>query len=254
MLPELLTGVVNVQTLLYPDGDVATTEVAYRTNAVSRNLNQLAASRAAETARRSGRAVRVLELGAGIGTTAADLLPALGGTPAGIGEYRYTDLSSFFLHHGRERFGSAPYLRFEVLDIDDIGPENIEQLQVSGLCDLDLVVAGTMAHNARDVDRLAAGLTGILAPGGRLILIEPVREHAQSLTTMPFALSTATGAPRRTDLRAGTTRTYLSAQEWTDVLTGAGFRVDPILPAPHDPLRAFSQALITATNDQRRSQ
>jgi SAM-dependent methyltransferase len=244
LLPELLTGAVGVQALLYPDGDIATAEVAYRTNAASAYLNSAAASAATRTAQRAGHPVRVLELGAGIGATTADLLPALAAHP--VAEYRYTDLSPFFLDGARRRFAAYPFLRPGLLDVDDAG----EHVAGGGF---DLVVAATMAHNARDVDRLLAAVAAGLVPGGRLLLIEPVREHAQSLTSMPFALSTAHGPPVRTDLRAGTTRTYLDRAEWLAALDRAGLRVEADLPGRDHPLAAFSQCLFVAVRDPRGS-
>ncbi|GAA1616994.1 hypothetical protein GCM10009733_011640 [Nonomuraea maheshkhaliensis] len=237
-LPALLRDEVGVQALLYPDGEPATAEAVYRGNLISRYLNAAAADVLRDLAERTGRPLRILELGAGIGATTADLLPALDGHPVEF--YLFTDLSPFFLDTARRRFG-AGFLRYALLDIARDLPH-----QPGGL---DLVVAATMAHNAPHVGRLLDQIAALLAPGGRVVLIETVREHPQSLTSMPFALSTAAGPPERYDGRAGTTRTYLRREEWLAALEDSGLRVDVDLPRQGDPLTALSQRLFVATAD-----
>ncbi|MEU4576223.1 class I SAM-dependent methyltransferase [Nonomuraea sp. NPDC023979] len=235
-LPALLRDEVGVQALLYPDGEPGTAEAVYRGNLISRYLNAAAAEVLRDLAGRTGRPLRILELGAGIGATTADLLPALDGRPVEF--YLFTDLSPFFLDAARRRFG-AGFLRYALLDIARDLPRQPGEL--------DLVVAATMAHNAPHVGRLLDRIAALLAPGGRVLLIETVREHPQSLTSMPFALSTADGPPERHDARAGTTRTYLRREEWLAALEGSGLRVDVDLPRRDDPLTALSQRLFAAT-------
>ncbi|MEV0611988.1 class I SAM-dependent methyltransferase [Nonomuraea sp. NPDC050404] len=236
LLPELLRDEIGVQALLYPDGEPATAEAVYRGNVISRYLNAAAAQVLADLAGRATRPLRILELGAGIGATTADLLPVLTATPVEF--YLFTDLSPFFLDTARRRFGTG-FLRYALLDIARDLPRQPGEL--------DLVVAATMAHNAPHVGRLLEQVAALLAPGGRVLLIETVREHPQSLTSMPFALSTRDGPPRRLDCRAGTTRTYLRREEWLSALEGSGLRVEVDLPRPGDPLTALSQRLLVAT-------
>ncbi|MEV4172734.1 class I SAM-dependent methyltransferase [Nonomuraea sp. NPDC049709] len=235
LLPSLLRDEIGVQALLYPDGEPATAEAVYRGNVISRYLNAAAAEVVRDLAERVTRPLRILELGAGIGATTADLLPALTGRPVEF--YLFTDLSPFFLDTARRRF-DAGFLRYALLDIAHDLPQ-----QPGGL---DLVVAATMAHNAPHVDRLLGQVAALLAPGGRVLLVETVREHPQSLTSMPFALSTDDGPPRRLDCRAGTTRTYLRREEWLSALAGSGLRIEVDLPRPGDPLTALSQRLLVA--------
>lgn len=247
LLPELLTGDVGVQAVLYPDGGTGTAETAYRTNAINRYLNDAAARRVEDLALRvdgDGGGLRALELGGGVGATTADLLPVL--ARHRVAEYRFTDVSRHFLTAARERFGMHPFLTTGLLDVDELADDPAPPV--------DLVVAAVMAHNARDVAALLAAVAVRLRPGGLLLLVEPVREHPQSLTTMPFALTTADGPPQRTDLRAGTTRTYLTRDEWHAALARAGLHVDPGIPGPEDPLAAFSHCLFTARAPELRLQ
>jgi SAM-dependent methyltransferase len=230
-LPRLLRDEVSAQSLLFPGGDTAVAEAVYRDNPTSRYLNAAAAEAARHVRPADPAGLRVLELGAGIGATTADLLPVLDGRTA---EYRFTDLSPFFLDLARDRF-THPFLSVGLLDFatglpDQRGP-------------FDLVVAANTAHNAPHVPRLLGQVADLLAPDGRLLLIETCREPHQSLTSMPFLLS---GRPPRQDLRAGTERTYLARREWREALHAAGLRVLADLPHPAEPLSALSQRLLFA--------
>ncbi|MDQ2588965.1 methyltransferase type 12 [Saccharothrix yanglingensis] len=244
-LPSLLTDEVTAQALLFRDSERATADAAYRDNPVNRYLNAAAASVVADLVRARG-GLRVLELGAGTGATTADLLPALAGTGS---DYLFTDLSPLFLRDAAARFADHPYLRFRLVDFT----EPLEPQVREG--DFDLVVAVNTAHNATDVPDLLRQVTGLLRADGALLLVETCHEHHQSLASMPFLLSPRPGGRPvvRTDLRAGTTRTYLTGPEWASAAKGAGLEQVVDLPPPDHPLAAFSQRLAVFTPSSKRS-
>jgi SAM-dependent methyltransferase len=243
-LPALLRDEVTAQALLFRDSERETADAVYRDNPINRYLNAAAAAVVAELARDGG-GLRVLELGAGTGATTADLLPVLVGTGS---DYLFTDLSPLFLRDAAERFADYPFLHFGLVDFTGA---IAEQHPGNGF---DLVVAVNTAHNATDVSDLLGQITGLLRPGGALLLIETCHEHHQSLASMPFFLSPRPGGlpVRRTDHRAGTTRTYLTADEWA-AAAGARLRRVVDLPPPGDPLAAFSQRLAVFIRPDTRS-
>ncbi|MDQ3462408.1 MAG: class I SAM-dependent methyltransferase [Actinomycetota bacterium] len=253
LVPRLLADEVDVQAVLYPGGDPTTAEAVYGDNATSRYLNAAAAEVTSATVGASSRPLRALEVGAGIGATTQALLPAAG--PAEF--YLYTDLSPFFLDAARRRFaehsGPAGPLRYGIIDICGDLAAQLHRVFAGSVrqpaTGLDLIVAATMAHNATHVGRFLGQLRQLLAPGGRLVLIESVVERSQSLTLMPFALSSRTGTelPPRFDERAGTHRTYLSDVEWHRHLAAAGLHLEVDLPGLDHPLRSTSQRLLVAT-------
>ncbi|MDJ0363089.1 class I SAM-dependent methyltransferase [Rhodococcus sp. H29-C3] len=245
---DLLRGTVSVQSILYPDGDATTALEVYGTNVVSRYLNAAAAAVVADLACTRAAPLRILELGAGVGATSEHILGALG--DARVERYVFTDLSPHFLRIARTRFAREPWaqaMTFVTVDITEPVADQVGGGGPDGVS-YDVVLAATMAHNAVDVDVLLREVHDLLAPGGVVVLIETVVEHAQSLTTMPFALSMpdGSGPPERTDIRAGSHRTYLTSDEWTAAMTSAGLRPCVDLPRAGDPLEAFSQRLLVA--------
>lgn len=226
-LPRLLRDEVSAQAMLFPDADLATAEAIYRANPLNRYLNAAAAEALRRLPGTRPEGLRVLELGAGIGATTADLLPVLADRTA---DYLFTDLSVFFLDQARERFAAHPFLRFALLDF------GADLSTLTG--PFDLVVAANTAHNAPHVPELLDRIRGLLSPEGLLLLVETCHEHHQSLTSMPFLLS---GRAERRDMRAGTARTYLTRREWTAAIEGAGMRTVVDLPPPGHPLEALSQ-------------
>jgi hypothetical protein len=76
------------------------------------------------------------------------------------------------------------------------------------------VLGANVAHNAVHVGRFLNGVRELIAPGGVLMLIASCREHYLAMTSMQFLMSARPGAeqPRRTDVRAGTDRVFLTRE------------------------------------------
>ncbi|QIS13623.1 class I SAM-dependent methyltransferase [Nocardia arthritidis] len=238
-LPMLLRDRVLAQELLFPDGDFLTAEAAYRTNPVNGYLNVAAREFVvrAVTELATGRTpVRILELGAGVGGTTADIVTALADAPV---DYHFTDLSTFFLAAARDRFTGYPWLRYGIVDLNRDLPEQPP---------CDIVLAANVLHNAQDCGELLAAVHQLLTPGGYLIFVESCREHCQLLASMHFLMSARSGGtqPGQTDVRAGTDRIFLRENEWLAELATAGLTPLPTLPPADHPLAAHGQRLFVA--------
>ncbi|MFI0470757.1 class I SAM-dependent methyltransferase [Saccharopolyspora sp. 5N102] len=238
-LPSLLRDEVAVQALLFPDGDLATADGAYKDNVINRYLNAAAVELLRGECRRAGGTLRVLELGAGVGGTTAAVVPALADEAV---DYLFTDVSQFFLDAGRQRFGDR--LRYGILDINSDEPVQ------SGSS--DVVLAANVLHNSVHIGQVLARLRDLLAPGGMLVVIESCREHYQAMTSMQFLMSPREGEPQpgATDVRAGTDRIFLTRDEWLAELTAAGLAPLLDLPDPNHPLAALGQHIFAARTDE----
>ncbi|WP_345499203.1 nocobactin polyketide synthase NbtC [Nocardia callitridis] len=233
---------IRVQELLFADGGTDIAAASYRENLISRYLNRAAREVIAELAarlrvRRSP--VRILELGAGVGGTTADVVAGLGGLPV---EYHFSDVSNFFLDAARTQFADYPWMRFDIVDMNT---------DLARQPRYDLVIAANVLHNAHDVGHTLRQLHDLLTPNGALVFIETCHAHAQLLTSVHFLMSPRAGQPHAglTDVRAGTDRIFLTENEWVGELSAAGLRPLATLPDPDHPLALLDQRLFTAVRD-----
>lgn len=226
-LPELLRGETDPLDLLFPQGRLETAFAAYNDNLVNRCMNRTvcAAARAlADEVRGTepGRIFRVLEIGAGVGGTSSDLIPALA---AGSVDYLFTDVSPFFLNEARERYASYPWVRFGLFDLN-------EDYWTQGVSagSWDLIVCANVLHNSRNAPDVMRRLRALIAPGGALAVIEATREIHSLLTSMEFK----EGLTGFTDLRRDSDQTFLTRSQWDEVFVGAGAEMVCAYPAPDD--------------------
>ncbi|GME49943.1 Highly reducing polyketide synthase alt5 [Neofusicoccum parvum] len=116
--------------------------------------------------------LRVLEIGAGTGSSTAEILPYLtyntGGNDKVLSEYAYTDISPAFFGRARELFHThASQMRFEKLDIEhDPSQQGFE------LGAYDVVIAGNVLHATSDLQQALRHVRALLKPGGKLLLAE----------------------------------------------------------------------------------
>ncbi|MFD0365985.1 nocobactin polyketide synthase NbtC [Nocardia sp. GCM10030253] len=238
-LIELAQDRLRVQELLFPNGDMATAEAAYRDNLSSRYLN-LAAGRAVadvvDGLRHDRSPVRVLELGAGIGGTTDDVTAALSGLPV---EYHFTDVSTFFLDAAKQRFAEYPWMRYGIVDM------NADLAQQPRY---DIVIAANVLHNAYDIGETLGQVHDLLNPGGAVVIIETCHAHCQQLTSVHFLMSPRPGHPHAglTDVRAGTDRIFLTEREWQDQLLAAGLTPTLVLPDGDHPVAMLDQRVFVA--------
>ncbi|MBF6241072.1 amino acid adenylation domain-containing protein [Nocardia otitidiscaviarum] len=221
-MPEVLRGELDPMTLMFPDGGMAVAEAAYRTNIMTRYLNAVAAEAVRRRAPR-----RVLEVGAGVGATTAEVLAA-GYAPTR--DYVYTDVSPYLLEHGRARFPGLTFARYDI----DVPPREQGFAPES----FDLILCAGVLNNARHTGRTLGWLRELLAPGGTLVITEPTREHHEVLASQAFMMT----APE--DQRADTGRTFLTREEWLSELEPFGQVT--CLPEPGHPLEPLGQHVFVA--------
>lgn len=241
-LPGLLRDEVLPQALLFPEGDITIALGAYQDNTLSRYLNATVAEVVRQAAPGRAGALRVLELGGGVGGTTATVLAALADREV---DYLFTDVSRFFLVAGRRRFGGNPGLRYALADING-------ELPGQGIPGgkADVVLGVNVLHNALHVGRTLANLRRLLTPSGLLVMVESCRESHQIMVPVRFLASPGPGRPAagHTDFRAGGTRLLLTREEWLAALRSAGLRTVLDLPSPDDrPLAALAAHLFVAT-------
>ncbi|HWM83625.1 MAG TPA: SDR family NAD(P)-dependent oxidoreductase [Pseudolabrys sp.] len=165
-LAAALRGDCDPMQLLFPGGSTETAEALYRDAPTAQVFNGLMAEVIAQAAAaaREGRALRILEIGAGTGGTTARVAPRL---PREGVEYTFTDVGPAFVTRARERFADHPAMHFAVLDLER---EPDEQ----GFADrrFDIVIAANVIHATADLHRTLARVRRLLMPGGLLAMLE----------------------------------------------------------------------------------
>ncbi|WP_306364148.1 amino acid adenylation domain-containing protein [Nocardia sp. CC227C] len=221
-MPAVLRGELDPMALMFPNGGMAVAEAAYRTNIMTRYLNAVVAEAVRRRAPR-----RVLEVGAGVGATTAEVLAA-GYVPTR--DYVYTDVSPYLLDHGRSRFPGLTFARYDI----DVPPREQGFAPES----FDLILCAGVLNNARHTGRTLGWLRELLAPGGTLVVTEPTREHYEVLASQSFMMT----APE--DQRADTGHTFLTREEWLAELEPFGEVT--CLPEPGHPLEPLGQHVFVA--------
>lgn len=233
-LPELLRGEEDPLALLFPHGNLDVAQAAYRDNLVSRSLNRVAIAGLRELAAAHGRSepLRVLEVGAGVGGTSTDLIPALAGFDV---DYLFTDISQFFLGEARQRFASCPWVRYALFDINR---EPAEQDLAAN--SFDVVLCANVLHNSEDAARTLARLRELLTPGGWLVFMEATVERHPLLVSMEFVNGLSGGFA---DVRQAADQTFLTTGQWTGLLAAAGAKVELCFPPEDDVLAHAGQQI-----------
>ncbi|MFD9355174.1 amino acid adenylation domain-containing protein [Streptomyces sp. NPDC060031] len=235
----LLHGETRPLNLLLPEGDWRVTEALYAANPAARLQNRIAAQAVRTFAERfpADRTVRILEVGAGTGSTADEVLAAL---PADRVTYRFTDLSTAFTERARKRYeGVHPFVGYGLFDID-ADPAG-QGLAPGGV---DVIVAANVLHDARHLTRSLRNMRELLAPGGLLVLIEGTVNSPLNMISFAFL----EGFGNYQDQREAT---LLSVPRWREQLTAAGFTRFAAVPEGEPVVDALVQhVLLAGTPDQ----
>ncbi len=168
-LPEVLRGREDPLSLLFGDAEPQAADL-YRRAPVWRAANRMLGEvvQTLTSGLPEGRRLRVLEVGAGIGSATECILPVL---PVGRFDYMYTDISAGFFAEAEDRFAQAEApIEYRVLDIEK---EPVAQgFDSHGY---DLVIAANVLHATQYLDETLMHCRDLLAPSGQLVALENQR-------------------------------------------------------------------------------
>ncbi|MCP4119511.1 MAG: amino acid adenylation domain-containing protein [Desulfobacteraceae bacterium] len=236
-LEHVLTGRVNPLELLFPEGSLGVVEAVYQNDKMSRYFNQIVVGIVKKITRLlpKGSRLRILEIGAGTGSTTKTVLPALENEES---SYVFTDVSPIFLNHAREKFSDYPFVEYKVLDIESL-PDD----QGFKPHDFDLVIAANVLHATRDLNETMNNVRSLLAPNGILLL----REITSPLVMFDLTFGPVLNVLTDDRLRGG--KPFLSPERWNNLLAShdfAGTRTFPDTEKGLDEHIILSQAASTA--------
>jgi malonyl CoA-acyl carrier protein transacylase len=212
-LAQVLRGERDPLQLLFPAGDTTTVTKLYQDSPTARLMNNLVQEAVLSAQERlpQGRGWRILEIGAGTGSTTNYILPHLFTEQT---EYVFTDIGAFFTAKAQEKFKDYPFIRYQVLDIEQYPlSQGFEPHQY------DVIVAANVLHATSDLRASLLHVKQLLAPGGMLVLLEDmVPQHWVDLT---FGLTE--GWWKFSDRQLRPDYPLLSASQWETLLQEIGF-------------------------------
>jgi acyl transferase domain-containing protein/NADPH:quinone reductase-like Zn-dependent oxidoreductase/SAM-dependent methyltransferase/acyl carrier protein len=176
---------------------------------------------AVSTAARSlpeGRGLRILEIGAGTGGLASQVLPLL---ERGLHSYTFSDVSAAFFSGAAQKLAAFPEVEFKIFDLEKPGVE--QELEAEAF---DFIIGTNVLHAVKDVRAALRNLHGLLAPGGSLIFMDTATP--QLWTESVFGLTS--GWWRFTDRDLRPEQPLLKRAQWETLLRETGFSETASLP------------------------
>ncbi len=216
----MFRGEIKPLELFFPEGSWKITESLYQFNPIADYYNKTVAEIIKSIAGNihTETPLRILELGAGTGGTAASLLPVLSSEHT---EYTYTDLTAFFTDRAKEKFKDFQFMEYAILDIDqEPGRQGISPHSY------DVVVAANVLHDARNIETTMRFVRKLLAPGGFCVILEGTRNIRLQMISIGFI----EGLSHFEDMRLENNLPLLSTDQWRQVLLSAGFETMSSFP------------------------
>jgi acyl transferase domain-containing protein/NADPH:quinone reductase-like Zn-dependent oxidoreductase/SAM-dependent methyltransferase/acyl carrier protein len=165
-----------------------------------------------------GRGLRILEVGAGTGGLASQVLPCL---ERGLHSYIFSDVSPAFFSGAAQKLAAFPEVEFKIFDLEKPGAE--QELEAEAF---DFIIGTNVLHAVSDVRAALRNLHDLLAPNGNLIFMDTATP--QLWTETVFGLTSGWWRFSDRDLRPE--QPLLERAQWEGVLRETGFSETASLP------------------------
>ncbi|PYG89174.1 pyochelin synthetase [Ruminiclostridium sufflavum DSM 19573] len=227
LILKLISGKENPLDYIFPEGRLENAMSAYHDNLFAKSLNRVAIEAIMKLVRQyseknNGNPVRILEVGAGIGGTSIDLIPLLDRHKV---EYRFTDISMFFLNAAKERFEKYSWIGYGLFDINT--PFLHQNMTANSW---DIILCANVLHNAADGQACISMLSEMITPNGALVVIDSIKEPYSLLTSMGFEYTIPV-----TDYRLEAEQVFFDYPHWLEMFRCGGFNIAgefPLIDAP----------------------
>lgn len=219
-LSRVLQGSQDPVQLVFPDGDLKTATDLYQTSPVFQSLNTLLQRVVIDgiAPLTPSRGLRILEIGAGTGSTTSYVVPHLDTERT---DYVFTDLGVLFTTKAQEKFKDYPFLRYQTLDIElDPISQGFEAHQY------DVIIAANVLHATTDLHQTMSQVRKLLVPGGMLVLLEVTAR----VRWVDLVFGLLEGWWKFKDYQLRPDYPLLGRSQWQQLLSETGFTDIVMLP------------------------
>ncbi|NEX22079.1 acyltransferase domain-containing protein [Thiorhodococcus mannitoliphagus] len=209
-LPALLVAGQAPEDRLFPQAGSVLLEQVLEQGFYRRNANAMLSAVIANYLCQlpTGRPLRLLEVGAGLGGATAGLLRSIDASRV---EYVFTDATDAALASAERRFGSTPNFQTRTLDL----LTNPDAAELGG--PFDILVCAHALHRMPSLRQSLAAMRPLLRENGLLALIEPERN-----AYFDFVFGLLPGAWSFTDTEDRPDHALLPGADWPALLESAG--------------------------------
>ena len=158
-----------------------------------------------------GRGLRILEVGAGTGGLASQVLPLI---ERGLHSYIFSDVSAAFFPLARQKLAAFSEVEYKMFDLEKPGAEQDFELGT-----FDIILGTNVVHAVSDVRVALRNINDLLAPGGSLLFVDVATPHLW--LNAVFGLTS--GWWRFTDRDLRPNHPLLERSQWEKVLRETGF-------------------------------
>ena len=224
-LEKILSGTISSTEIIFPDMSMNLVEGVYKHASLSRYFNRQTAKILASAVNsisqyNNAKIIRIIEIGAGTGSTTHDILEAIKSSIA-VGsdirvEYVYTDISNAFLQYGSLHYEQDyPFLKFSLLDVT-----NHPASQGFTKNSFDIVVASNVLHATPQLKNTLFNIKWLMKKNSVLVLNELTRK--KNYLTLTFGLLNGWWLSNDLERRISNSP-LLSPESWKNLLLECGF-------------------------------
>jgi len=233
---DMLQDKISPLELFFPQGNWDRALGLYESNPLSEYYNSILSSALINYIDNNQEKdlVRILEVGAGTGGTSAAILTEIKDKHV---SYTFTDLTTFFTEHAKQRFSSYDFIDYKLLDIDKDPAQ-----QGYSLNHYDIIVASNVLHDAHNIHKTLNNLAMLLKGNGVLL----VREATSNSMTQMVSVGFIEGFSGYQDERSNENLPLLSVSRWADAFIKAGFLRSTSHPNVKWPFKGFQENILIA--------
>jgi polyketide synthase PksM len=205
---DIFEDKISPLTVMFPDGSFDLVEPVYRDNPIADYFNKIAANITNNYIHKfPKKKIRILEIGAGTGSTTQFVLPYLNSENT---SYLFTDLSYAFLNKARKKFNQYSFVDYKIFNVET--PFEEEDY-------FDIVIATNVIHATSNLNQTLSNVYKLLKEDGVFILNEIT--SCQDYATLTFGLTE--GWWLATDEYRIPNSPLLTGDNWKKLLLKANF-------------------------------